>query len=85
MAVLAGAVHRAVHLGARLTQLTDVHLGIGHVGQAVHEGADGVNLTTARTEYHAVLVAVGADGAALDVDRGMTMTSFGIIWSAIAR
>ena len=71
VSVFARAIHRAVdfrEIVRRRAFSTDVHLGIGSVGQRVHESAGSVNHAPARAKHHAVLIAIGAYGAAGDGD-----------------
>ena len=83
VAVFTAAIHRAFNLGVAGNAggrsstwvngaSADVDGGIGHISQAVHESVGGVNLATARAVHHAVLVTMGADGAARNGNSGMT-------------
>ena len=83
VAVFTAAIHRAINLGVAGNTggrsctwvngaAADVDSGIGHISQAVHESVGGVNLATARAVHHAVLVTMGADGAARNGNSGMT-------------
>ena len=85
VAVFTGAIHRTFHRWTSLARLAYINKGVGDIGQSVKNVARGSDVATARTIHHAVLVAVGAYGAAEDVQRSLTATKIRPVFAIVAQ